>query len=117
MSEVLEALIVLFMFVIRIGLPIAVTLAFGLWLEKRLRPQQEPLPDRFRIEPAHALQASKLSGPHCWDVHHCDASKRALCAATRHPDLPCWLALQVEGIKVREQCFTCGFYKPQALAA
>lgn len=117
MSEVLQALIVLVMFGLRIGIPIAITLAFGYWLEKKLRPPEEPVPASTKIEAVRHHRSSKLVGHHCWDVRHCDSTKRALCAATRHPELPCWLALQVEGQKVREQCFTCGFYKPEAIAA
>ncbi len=110
MSELLEALVVLVMFVIRIGVPIAVTLAFGYWLEKKLRPREEPAAVRV-----HPLRAYSPTGSHCWDARHCASTQRALCAATRHPELPCWLALQVEGIKVREQCFTCAFYKTEAI--
>ncbi len=117
MSEILESLIVLCMFGIRIGVPIAITLAFGYWLEKKLRPREELALTQVQLERLRPHAVPQFLSSRCWDVHHCDASHRAQCAATRHPDLPCWLALQVEGQKVREQCFTCAFYKPETMTA
>ncbi len=114
-SKVLEAGIVLLLFVLRIGIPIALTLVFGYWLERKLRPQQEPAEMVEKIQATR--KASNIIRLHCWDIKRCDGSKRAKCAAYQHPELPCWLALQVEGKKVREQCFTCAFYKPQIQAA
>ncbi len=115
MPELVEGGIVLLLFALRIGIPIAVTLAFGYWLERKLRPQQEPAETVEKIQVTR--KASNVIRLHCWDIKRCDAGKRAQCAACRHPELPCWLALQVEGNKVREQCFTCAFYKPQIQAA
>ncbi len=114
-SKALEAAIVLLLFVVRIGVPIALTLAFGHWLERKLRPGQEPVEMIEKVQVTH--KASNIIRLHCWDIKRCDGFRRAQCAACHHPELPCWLALQVEGNKVREQCFTCAFYKPQVRAA
>ncbi len=115
MSEILEGVIVLLLFVVRIGIPIALTLAFGHWLERKLRPAEAPAEtlDNAKL----ARKPSNIIRLHCWDIKRCDGSRRAQCAACQHPELPCWLALQVDGNKVREQCFTCAFYKPQTVAA
>ncbi len=114
MYEALEAVIVLALFAVRIAVPIALTLAFGYWLERKLRPPEAPPEtDKIRVAP----KRSNIIRLQCWDVRRCDSSKRAQCAATRHPDLPCWLAIQVEGGKVRETCFTCAFYKPKVMVA
>ncbi len=111
----IETVIVMLMFVLRIGVPIALTLTFGYWLERKLRPHQEPAQEVEKIQATR--KATNIIRLHCWDIKRCDASKRAQCAACHHPELPCWLALQVEGCKVREQCFTCAFYRPQVQAA
>ncbi len=115
MSEALEGVVVLLLFAVRIGIPIALTLAFGHWLERKLRPSEGPAEDQEKVRPIR--KASNVIRLHCWDIKRCEPAKRAQCAACRHPDLPCWLALQVEGGKVRENCFTCGFYKPQVMVA
>lgn len=113
-----ETIGLMIMFIIRIGIPIAITYAIGRWLEKRLAP-----PEASEEKQAPAQQApqytrrGKIIRIHCWDVKHCEPAQRAQCAALKHPDLPCWLALQAEGGTIREQCFTCAFYKPTRIAA
>lgn len=110
-QEVIDALVILLMFAVRIGVPVALTLVVGYWLEKKLAPSQEM---RTR---AHTTRSAKIITLHCWDVKKCSSTQRAQCAAFRRPDLPCWLALQVAGDKVRPECYTCAFYKPERIAA
>lgn len=114
-QDLLDAIAVILMFILRIGVPIALTLAFGYWLEKKLAPREreQESSTRQRI----ARDDPKIIQLHCWDVKRCDATVRAQCAAYKHPELPCWLALQAEGAQVREECFTCALYKPQTKAA
>lgn len=111
-----DILALIVMFVVRIGIPIALTLAFGLWLERKLQPPKEEA-EKKANEFARRERSSKIIQLHCWDLNHCASSKRAQCAACRHPELPCWLALQVEGGKVREECFTCRLYRADSMAA
>lgn len=117
LQDLIDGLTIIFMFVLRIGVPLAVTLAFGYWLEKKLAPREEiQAPKEEQNEPRWS-RSGKIIQMHCWDLKRCEPATRAHCAAFKHPDLPCWLALQVEGDKVQEACFTCALYKPQAIAA
>lgn len=117
-EPLVNVLIVLAMFVVRIGVPLAITLALGYWLEKRLPPQEKSEATEMKIERARrAAQSPKIIQWHCWDLKRCSPALRAQCAAFQRPDLPCWLALQVAGNQVREECFTCALYKPQSIAA
>ena len=113
-----ETIGLMIMVLVRIGIPIALTYAAGRWLEKRLAPPEvsEEEKEPARQTPQYT-RSGKIIRIHCWDVNHCDQTRRAQCAATQHPDLPCWLALQAEGGKIHEQCFTCAFYKPTRIAA
>lgn len=114
-QDLLDTATVIFMFILRIGLPLAVTLAFGYWLEKKLNPQEIQIKKEARV--TQSGKRGNIIHLHCWDVKRCEQAQRAQCAAYKHPELPCWLALQVEGDKINEQCFTCALYKPQAIAA
>src|SRR5512132_2848234 len=106
------------MFPDRIGIPVAITLVLGWWLEKKLRPPEADQGDKIvRLDTFRQAKSSKVIQLHCWNVKRCDSAKVAQCAASKHPELPCWLALQVEGGKVREECFTCALYKPEQRAA
>ncbi len=108
----IDAFVVFGMFVLRFGIPIALTIALGKWLEKKLKPTEQS------EEKAHTpARTSKIIQLHCWDVKRCDPAIRARCAAYKHPDLPCWLAIQAEGGNVRHECFSCSLYKPQSMAA
>jgi len=114
---IVDAVVVLFMFVLRIGVPIALTLLVGRWLEKKLAPREEGQVETTRRFTTRTTQSGgKIIQVHCWDVKRCAPAKLAQCAAYKRPDLPCWLAIQAEGGKLREECFTCTFYKPQNIA-
>jgi hypothetical protein len=105
----MDIAVVIGMFVLRVGVPVALTIALGKWLEKKLSPQAE--------KPVVGRSNSKVIQLHCWDMKRCEPTTRAQCAAYKHPDLPCWLAIQAEGGRVRAECFECAFYKPQTKAA
>ncbi|MBI4785825.1 MAG: hypothetical protein HY782_02110 [Chloroflexi bacterium] len=116
--EIADALVVAGMFILRIGVPIGITLAAGYWLEKKLRPVETRKAETTRrLELLPRPRSAKIIQLHCWDFKHCDSTQRAQCAASKHPDLPCWLALQVEGAQVREECFTCNLYRTEEIAA
>ena len=113
-----QTLDVILMFVLRIGIPIVITLLIGLWLEKRLASPQEPEEmEDSTSKTARYTRTGNIIQIHCWDLKRCEKTQRAQCAAFQHPDLPCWLAIQAEGGKLREECFTCSLYKPERIAA
>lgn len=116
-TEFANDLTLLAMCVVRIGIPIAITLALGYWLEKKLRSPEESTVHPVVKNELGRRRAAKFFELHCWDLKGCDTTRRAECAAFQHPDLPCWLALQVEGDKLREECFTCELYKSEEIAA
>ncbi len=116
-QDVIDAVVVILMFVLRIGLPIALTLAFGYWLEKKLAPTESKVVEENQPLERRWTRSGNIIQIHCWDLKRCDSAQRAQCAAYKYPELPCWLALQAEGNKVREECFTCALYKPLTKAA
>ena len=111
-QDVIDTFAILSMFALRIGLPIALTLAVGYWMEKKLA-----LRERAGQPVRPAACSAKIIQIHCWDIKKCASATRTQCAAYQHPDLPCWLALQVSGEKVRPECYACAFYKPERIAA
>ena len=125
-QDVIDGLVILAMFFLRIGVPIVVTLGIGIWLEKRLRPQETRVQQREirrgTIIPfprvSQGASASSVPIAHCWDVKQCASAMREQCAAYNRPDLPCWLALQAAGGKVRAECADCELYsKPRRVVA
>lgn len=118
-QDLIDTFVVFLMFVLRIGVPVALTLAFGYWLEKKLAPREQArTQDALRVQTERrGTRTGKIIQIHCWNLKRCASAKRAQCAAYKHPELPCWLALQAEGEKVRADCFSCALYKPQTKAA
>ncbi len=94
---------ILFFFALRIVVPFLIVLLIGAWLQRQLRePQTLPTPARPDVK----------GDLHCWEVQHCPETVRATCVAFQHPDLPCWLAMQLDGSALKEQCFTCPLFAP-----
>ncbi|MBI4791116.1 MAG: hypothetical protein HY782_29140 [Chloroflexi bacterium] len=118
-QRIIDALVVAGMFVVRIGLPLAVMFAAAYWLRDRLELQDAnsgrraensrvipfPNPAKKTAPPVATARSER-----CWEATKCDAARRAQCAAYKQPDLPCWLALQVGEGKLREECFNCAQY-------
>ena len=115
--ELLDAFVLIIMVILRVGVPLALTLAFGYWLEKKLNPRAERQNGKIVQASRRITRSGKIIQVHCWDIKRCEHAKRAQCVAYQHPELPCWLALQAEGHAVREECFTCALYKPLKKAA
>ncbi len=118
LEDLIIALTVVLMFFLRIGVPILITLLIGRWLEKKLAPREEPVSATLQTHSApQVTRSGNIIQVHCWNLKRCETARRAECAAFKRPDLPCWLALQADGGKLREECFTCALYKPQSIAA
>ncbi len=112
-----ETVNVIFMFILRIGIPIAITLAFGWWLEKKMAPPAAVEQEKPTQQSPRYRRTGKIIQIHCWDLKRCESAQRAQCAVYQHPDLPCWLAIQADGGKLRPECFACALYRPKQIAA
>ncbi len=104
LAVVRDVLVVAYMFVLRIGVPILITLMIGAWLKRLVEEKDKP-------EQVTAPASSEL---HCWDIKKCSEAEQAKCIARQRPDLPCWLALQVDGEGLKEMCYTCPVYTVRA---
>ena len=75
-QSIVDGLIVLGMFLVRIGLPIGILFALGYWFQTRMEPKDAEKPRRrtegARILPFLKPQATTSTSTNCWDVKHCD---------------------------------------------
>jgi hypothetical protein len=53
---------------------------------------------------------------HCWDVNGCTEESKAKCPAVRHPQEPCWQALQEAEGQLPTKCPSCNIYQRYPLA-
>jgi len=106
----LEILAVVALLILRLGVPLAITLAFAYalrrldvrWQAKAIKPQKSP------IQPL-------LQEP-CWVQKGCDLSRRARCPAFQHSDFPCWTARRLREGQLPVECYTCKRFSPGQVA-
>ncbi len=116
-QSLLDALFILGLIVVRIILPIALTLALGFWLERKLQPREYAEQAARTQARWQARTSARSKRPaHCWEIKACDPALYKQCPAFLHADLPCWLALQVAGLKTIK-CADCELYRPLAIAS
>lgn len=103
MQELLTALMILGMFIIRLGVPLALILVVGYFLSRLDAQWQAEAQAQRERNPIYQAalrslpQEATLHDP-CWQVRGCDSALYSQCAASKDPTTPCWIArFQAEG--------------------
>ncbi len=117
-----QTVIIVGMFILRLGAPLAITLAVGYWL-RRLDAkwqaeatawQATDLAQReIEVEPALEIEMARVIEPPCWVIKECPQSLYAQCPAYRFPDLPCWMARYRVDNCLPAKCYTCELFSPR----
>jgi hypothetical protein len=113
-----ETLALTLLFLLRLGVPIAVTGAI-VWGLRRLDARWQVEADAQRA--SRAVAAGLLSSPAttsplaavrpCWQHNNCPPEKRQHCAACALTDIPCWMArLRADG-KLPARCYGCTLFR------
>lgn len=105
-------------FIIRIGVPLLLTVLLVLFLRGMdARWKQESA----QLEPGEAGQEfwAKTAQTPCWDVHNCLPEKRDSCPAYAHQEVPCWQVFRSPDGPLKEACLDCAVFHnaPIPLAA
>lgn len=115
MDWLFEAAVIGGMFILRLGVPLAITLAAG-YLLRRLdaRWQAEAWAQweasRGEDEPAPDFSAFEEATEPCWAIKRCNGPVVEDCPTVARPDVPCWLArLQAEG-QLPAACYNCELF-------
>lgn len=117
MDWLLQTVIILGMFVLRLGVPLAITLAVGYWLrrldakwqaeaqaqrEAELSQQQAPLDAE--------IKRPEVTKEPCWVIKACPEAVYQQCPAYSQPHLPCWLARFRAGGMLPARCYRCTLF-------
>jgi len=104
MNELPEPLIVIGLFLLRLAVPLAITLIIGHLLRRldaRWQTETQSHSDTVATEEPAAVQQP------CWEAKECSARRRSRCPGCRLTDIPCWLArLRVEN-RLPAECTAC----------
>jgi hypothetical protein len=106
-----EILVVVGLFILRLGVPLAIMLAIGYGLRRLdARWEAEATARREREAVPPAVQALKTAEQPCWEIKGCDDESRAKCPACKAWDIPCWVArLRATG-RLPVECHSCALF-------
>jgi hypothetical protein len=108
--SIIEVAAILFGFLVRLGIPILLTLLAGLflkWLDKRWQAEAE----REKIE-VQALATNGQERRPCWEIHNCPESLKKNCQAYANPAVPCWELFRADG-RLKPACQNCKVLPPE----
>jgi hypothetical protein len=105
-------LLMIFGFLVRLGLPVGITTLLVMWLRR--------LDFRWQKESASEKALPFAEQPHntgCWVCNGCSPEKIATCKAYAHPEAPCWQVFRDENGRLRESCLVCSVFRNAPLPA
>jgi hypothetical protein len=109
LDSLTQALVIISLFLLRLGVPVAITAAVAYFfhrLDARWQREAEAMPAAAAVRLAAAAQKP------CWEEKGCSEQQRANCPACKFTDLPCWLArLKVED-RLPAACPSCSRFAP-----
>jgi hypothetical protein len=109
LDSLTQALIIIGLFLLRLGVPVAITAAVAYLfhrLDARWQREAEALPA------AAAARLAAVPEKPCWEEKGCTERQRANCPACKYTDIPCWLArLKVEN-RLPAGCPNCARFAP-----
>jgi hypothetical protein len=126
-----NALLVLGLFILRIGVPLAITVGIGYVLtrldakwqaeadqqaqeQQAVQRKQSSLPaSGFQVPVGKPAGLMATAGPPCWSLKGCTEAMKAQCAACHQPGTPCWMARTNAEGRLPAKCKGCELYKPE----
>ncbi len=120
MDGLLGVAVIVGMFLLRIGVPLGVTLIVAYFLRRLdAKWQAEAWAEWEASQPQDELIADAMSlqsGEPCWSLKGCDETARANCAAPKQPSIPCWLARRRSEGKLPAECYNCARFSLRQIA-
>lgn len=95
------AFVVVLGFVMRLAVPLALTIVLALWLRRMDTQWQQ---EGARRQPPAAVAP-------CWEQRGCPPEQRGECAAFAQPDTPCWQVFRAAGGELKPACLTCAVFR------
>lgn len=121
MDWLLQAAIILGMFILRLGVPLLLTLGVGAWLRRLdAKWQAEALTQQDAVQTQEEvvveLELVGVKGQPCWILRDCPETVRLRCPAFQQPRLPCWLARRRAEGRLPLECYQCELFSSLYMA-
>jgi len=91
--------------VIRLGIPIVITVFLVMWL----RRLDESWSKEAEVNLAATVEIAKNIG--CWEINECAIENRETCLAYAQPDTPCWQVYRSDDGQLNEKCLACQVFR------
>jgi len=99
------------MFALRMGVPVLLTVLVCLGLDRLSTRRAAQLASQRQARQASSKQCARaVRQLHCWEIKRCEPETREACPANQRQNLPCWLALQLAGQALSDECRSCAMY-------
>ncbi len=120
MDWLLQAAIILGMFILRLGVPLLITLGVGTLLRRLdAKWQAEALAQREAAQTQEdvvvELELIGVKEQPCWILRDCPEAVRLRCPAFQQPRLPCWLARRRAEGRLPVECYQCELFSSQPM--
>lgn len=93
--------------VLRIGVPVALTLVL-IWVFGQLDARWKR--DAALHKSVRPSLASQVHNTGCWEYNRCSEEGRSRCPAYAQPELPCWQVFRKNDGQLQERCLGCGVF-------
>ena len=106
----IEVAAILFGFLLRLGIPIALTFLLAMflkWLDKRWQAEAKMEKAELNI----LAQDGKERQP-CWEIHNCPQNLKKNCKAYANPATACWEVYRANG-RLKPACQSCKVLPPE----
>jgi hypothetical protein len=93
---------------LRIGVPLAVTVLFA-WLLRKLDERWQHKAAAQKV----GMRVARFPGvvEKCWEAKDCPPGKRDKCPAYDNPETPCWQVFRGKDRLLRENCLGCAIFR------
>ena len=115
-----QAAFIIGMFILRLGIPIAITLAVGFWLRRldtkwQAEAQARLEASKTQTQSKSTIEMFRVIDQPCWVLKACPPAMRTRCPAFQKPYQPCWMVRrQAEG-QIPAECYHCNLFSSRRL--
>ena len=117
MEWLTQVLVILGLFILRLGVPLAIILIVGYGLRRldakwqaEARAQLEASQAEQKAAREPQIKMLKVIEEPCWIIKGCPQTVYTQCPAYQHPDTPCWMArFRAEGA-IPAKCYRCALF-------
>jgi len=98
-------LVVVLGIVLRLGIPVVITI-FLVFLMKKMDEHWQAEAESLPVYTPE-LKTGNLG---CWEMKGCTEEMKSSCVAFAHPETPCWQVFLTDEGRLNEKCVGCGVF-------